>query len=149
MIVPQDAENRTSAQYRMVCCAVIGFVPPSVEVSLRVQGCERQDMDWFLGLPSARGSFCGNELGVSSQTWDGSARGLVNLSMRLGYDVMRSGDNSLFLLRHRRYVHSTLMGEALWPVLPGLASSGECWSWGSRVSANGEFLSVSRCQRKE
>ena len=50
---------------------------------------------------------------------------------------------------HRRYIHSTLMGEALWPVLPGLVSSGECWSWGSRVSANAELLSVSRCQQKE
>ena len=133
----------------MVCCAVIGFVPPGVEVSLWVQGRERQGMDWFLGLLLARGYFCGNEHGVSLQTWDGSARGLVNLSMRLGYDTMRSGDNSLFLLWHRRYIHSTLMGEALWPVLPGLASSGECWSWGSRVSANAELLSVSRCQQKE
>jgi hypothetical protein len=37
MIAPLDADDRASAQHWIVCCDVIGFAPPSVEVTLRVQ----------------------------------------------------------------------------------------------------------------
>lgn len=63
MIVPLDAQNGAGAQYWMVCCAVIGFAPPSVEVSLRVQGHKRwEGMDWFLGLPSTEVTSVGMSL---------------------------------------------------------------------------------------
>jgi hypothetical protein len=59
-------------------------------------------------------------------------------SVRSGCDATRGEDNSLLLLRHHRYVHTALMGEA-----PGQSHcASRAWGVLSRIGSSSESSEV-------